>query len=135
MRVILDANVAIAAAAARGLCEAVVELCIERHQMVFCPGLLEEIREKLTRKLKIPPQTAAEFLKVLCSSAEVVNPAEVAPGSCRDPDDLMLLGLAEAGRAEVIITGDKDLLVIKRYAAARILTPREFWELRNKMAT
>jgi len=64
-----------------------------------------------------------------------VNPAEVAPGSCRDPDDLMLLGLAEAGRAEVIITGDKDLLVIKRYAAARILTPREFWELRNKMAT
>jgi putative PIN family toxin of toxin-antitoxin system len=135
MRVILDANVAIAAVAARGLCEAVVELCLERHQLIFCADLLVEIREKLIRKLKVPPPTVAEFLKMLCASAELLEPAVVAKHICRDPDDVMLLGLAETGRADVIITGDKDLLVIESYATARILTPREFWERNKRVAS
>ena len=132
MRVILDANVAIAAVAARGLCEAVVELCLERHHLVLCAGLVEEIREKLTRKLKVPPPTVAAFLGILCAQAALLEPAAVAKPICRDPDDLMLLGLAEAGRADMIITGDKDLLVIKNYRGTRIVTPREFWEQNRK---
>ncbi|MCX6996855.1 MAG: putative toxin-antitoxin system toxin component, PIN family [Kiritimatiellaeota bacterium] len=134
MRVIVDANVAIAAVAARGLCEAVVELCLERHQLIFCADLIVEMREKLTRKLKVPPPTVAEFLKMLCAHAEMLEPAAVARNICRDPDDVMLLGLAEAGHADAIITGDKDLLVIKSYATTRILTPREFWELHKQVA-
>ena len=46
MRVILDANVAIAAVAARGLCEAVVELCLEHHQAILglvVPGMADAI--------------------------------------------------------------------------------------------
>ena len=43
MRVILDSNVAIAAVAGRGLCDAVVELCLERHRLVLCDGIIEEI--------------------------------------------------------------------------------------------
>jgi putative PIN family toxin of toxin-antitoxin system len=94
---------------------------------------VEDIREKLIHKLKVPEPVVEEFIKSLAATAEIIEPAPVPPTICRDPDDVMLLGLAESGRADVIVTGDKDLLILKRHAAARILTPREFWEL-DKLA-
>jgi predicted nucleic acid-binding protein len=40
----------------------------------------------------------------------------------------MVLGLVVPGRVDVIVSGDKDLLVLKKFETARIITPREFWE-------
>jgi uncharacterized protein len=128
VRVILDANVVIAAAASRGLCEAVFELCLERHQMVACEGLLSEVRGKLSRKLRLPPAIVDEYLRLLRDHAEILEPTKVKAGLCRDPTDEMVLGLVIPGRVDVIISGDKDLLVLKQYEAARICAPREFWE-------
>lgn len=128
MRVIIDANVAIAAVASRGLCEALLELCLEHHQVVLCAGILEEIEEKLARKLKVPSSVIADYLHVLRANAEILEPERVEKSVCRDPDDLMVLGLVGPGRAEVIITGDADLLVLERFKTARIVSPRTFWE-------
>jgi predicted nucleic acid-binding protein len=52
-------------------------------------------------------------------------------GSCAggDPDDDWVLATAVAGEADVIVTGDKDLLVLKRYQGIPIVTPRGFLEL------
>ncbi len=132
MRAILDANVAIAAAASRGLCEAIVELCLEHHQLILCEGILDEIAEKLRRKIKVSPPVIAEYVKVLRANALLLEPEHVEKGVCRDPDDLMVLGLVVPGHADAIITGDKDLLVIKTYKNARIITPRAFWESSGK---
>ena len=132
MRVIVDANVAIAGAASRGLCEAIMELCLEHHRIILCKGILKEIEEKLRVKLKVPPVIIADYLKVLRNSAEILEPEPVDKEICRDPDDLMILGLVYPGNADAIVTGDKDLLVIKEYTGARILNPRSFWELNTK---
>ena len=128
MRVVLDANVVIAAVASRGLCEAVVELCLERHQTVTCAGLLSEVSKKLIVKLRVPRAIAEEYVAFFRGNAEVLVPAAVKPGVCRDPGDEMVLGLVEPGRIDVIVTGDKDLLVVKRFGTATIVTPRQFWE-------
>lgn len=129
MRVIIDANVAIAGAASRGLCEAIMELCLEHHRIVLCEGILKEIEEKLRFKLKVPPAIVAEYVRMLRNSAEIFEPEHVDKGICRDPDDLMILGLVYPANADVIITGDKDLLVIPEFKGARIMNPRSFWEL------
>ncbi len=129
MIVVIDANVAIAAAATRGLCEAVLELCLEQHKIVFCEGILTEIEEKLRDKLQLPPPVITEYTQILRSSASILEPAEVEVGICRDPHDLMILGLVEPGQVDSIITGDKDLLVIGAFAGAKILSPRGFWDL------
>ena len=113
MRVVIDANVAIAATAARGLCEAVMELCLEHHEIVLCEGILQEIQEKLTKKIKVHPSIVAEYLKVLRSNAEILEPSNVPANACRDPGDLMILGLVDPGDIDAIITGDKDLLDIR----------------------
>jgi uncharacterized protein len=133
MRVILDSNVIIAAVAARGLCEAVLELCLERHHIILCEAILDEIEEKLSGKIRVSPSVITELQRVLRAYADILEPDEVHSSACRDPDDLKVLGLVVPGNADVIVTGDKDLLVIRTYRGARIMTPRNFWEV-NKQA-
>lgn len=132
MRVVLDANVAIAAAASRGLCEAILELCLEHHNLILCEGILDEIEEKLRLKIRVSPSVIAEYLRVLRNNAEILEPEQVPKAACRDPDDLKILGLVAPGNADVVVTGDKDLLAIKKYKKARIMTPRSFWESNKK---
>jgi putative PIN family toxin of toxin-antitoxin system len=134
MRVIIDSNVAIAAVAARGLCEAVLELCLEHHHLILCEGILREIETKLSTKLKVAPPVIAEFLTLLRHNAEIFKPEKVDRKVCRDPADLMVIGLIAPGNADAVITGDKDLLVIAQYKEARIMTPRAFWETNRNQA-
>ncbi len=62
--------------------------------------------------------------------SQIVEPEELEKQAIRDPDDLKLLGLIAPANADVI--GDKDLLVIKKFKKARIITPRDFWETNKK---
>lgn len=48
---------------------------------------------------------------------------------CRDPSDDKFLECAERAHADLIITGDKDLLALKSYKRTRIVTPAEYLEL------
>lgn len=128
MRVVIDANVAIAAVAARGLCEALFELCLEHHQMVTCKSLNREIETKLIGKLRIPKPVVAQFMAIFKDHARLVEPELVDASACRDPNDLMILGLVRPGHIEAIVTGDKDLLALKHFKGAMIVTPRDFWE-------
>lgn len=45
---------------------------------------------------------------------------------CRDPADRMFLALADAGRADVLVTGDKDLLILQGQTRFVIETPAEY---------
>jgi len=57
---------------------------------------------------------------------------EPAADACRDADDLHVLGLVKSGRADYLITGDDDLLTLKRFGHCRIVTPRQFWSLMQR---
>jgi len=52
------------------------------------------------------------------------NPVPFATDLCRNPDNVKILGLAIAANADCIVTGDKDLLVLKRFQDVPIVTPR-----------
>jgi len=128
MTVLLDANVLISAIAGRGLCEAVVEYCLEEHEIVVSEELIQDVRDKLITKLKVSPTVVEEFCQMLMDNGKSLHAACVPPNACRDPDDLHLLGLADASQAAFRISGDKDLLVLEHYQGARIVTPRQFWD-------
>ena len=127
MRVILDSNIFIAAVASRGLCEAIVELCLERHSLIAGEGILAEVEDKLRNKIKVPSRVVAEYMKFLRQNIELVGPEKLDPKTCRDPNDLMVLGLVVPGDAQAIVTGDKDLLVLESFRGASIINPRAFW--------
>ena len=109
-----------------------MELCLEHHHLILCQGILDEIEQKLRIKIKVSPPVIAEYLKVLRNNAQILEPEEVKKRICRDPDDLMILGLVAPGNADAIVTGDKDLLILKEYKKARIMSPRSFWESNRK---
>jgi putative PIN family toxin of toxin-antitoxin system len=65
---------------------------------------------------------------VLREVAEIVTPIAVAADACRDADDLPVLGTVLAAKADCLVTGDKDLLVLTPFSGHPILSPRQFWQ-------
>ncbi|RLB74861.1 MAG: putative toxin-antitoxin system toxin component, PIN family [Deltaproteobacteria bacterium] len=128
MKIVLDTNVLIAAFITRGVCSDVLEHCVRRHVLVTSEFILNEFCEKLIHKFKYNVNEAEEAVELLRSQMEMVIPARLGTAVCRDPDDDTILGTAIAGEAACIITGDKDLLVIKQFRVIDIVHPSEFAE-------
>jgi putative PIN family toxin of toxin-antitoxin system len=129
MKIILDANVIIAAFAARGLCESIIEVCLSDHEMVLSDDLLDEILRNLRRKIKLPANVVDNIGSLLREHSNLSIPVPLASDICRDPDDTKILGLAIASNADYIVTGDKDLLVLKSFQGIPILSPRSFSDI------
>ncbi len=128
MRVVLDSNVLVAAFATHGLCADVFEHCLYQQTIVISDYLLTEVQRNLCKKIKLPPAKADTVRKFLAGIAEIVKPAKLPKDACRDPRDVKVLGTAVAGKAKVIVSGDQDLLILKKFKTIQILTPRGFWE-------
>ena len=60
--------------------------------------------------------------------ADVIVPAEPAPWPENDPDDRWIMAAAAVGDADVLATGDKEILAASGAVSFPIVTPRGFWE-------
>jgi len=129
MKIVLDANVVIAAFAARGLCESIMEVCLSDHEILLCDELLGEILRNLRLKIKLSAKVVDDIGALLMEQASMIDPLPLSPDICRDPDDVKILGLAVAANANYIVSGDKDLLVLKEFQRIPILNPRAFSNL------
>ena len=129
MKIVLDANVIIAAFAARGLCESIMEVCLSEHEIVLSDDLFDEILRNLRLKIKLPTNIVDNICELLREHANISIPEPLASDVCRDPDDIKILGLAVASNADYIVTGDKDLLILKNFQGIPILNPRSFSDI------
>jgi putative PIN family toxin of toxin-antitoxin system len=98
-----------------------------RYDLVTSPPLLAEYREVLKRprirRLIRDFEGLLHLLRLLEEAETVTQPARLSPRSVRDPKDVMILGTALAGRADLIVSGDQDLLVLRRFRGIPILDP------------
>lgn len=129
MRVCLDTNVLVAAFATRGLCAGVLRLVLVEHDLVIGEVMLTELRRTLTTKFKASAERVEAAEALLREVPIVPRPAEPSPVAIRDPDDRWILATAVAGAADVLVTGNRDLLAVAGDAPLPILEPRAFWEL------
>jgi putative PIN family toxin of toxin-antitoxin system len=127
VRLVLDTNVLIAAFVARGVCHELLEHCQREHALVTSDLILAEFEAKLLQKFKVPPLDAREARELLASSMHPIAPEPLDAAVCRDPDDDWVLVTAVTGRCACLVTGDKDLLVLRRFQAIVVLAPSEFW--------
>jgi len=128
VRITLDSSVLIAAYVTRaGACAELLEEILQHHELVLSDYILDEVRRKLTYKLLLPPRLVARVVQSLARAASMAEPALLSPDACRDPTDLPVLGTAVAGDAELLVSVDNDLLVLKRYTTIDIVRPGEFW--------
>lgn len=99
--------------------------------------LLEEYwrvlqRPKLTGKYGLTQDEIATFLSLLTTVALKVAPSRRLPVTVRDAKDEMVLATALGGKADFLVTGDDDLLVLRddpRLRPLRIVKAKEFLEI------
>lgn len=128
MKIVLDSNVIIAAFVSEGITYRVFSLCLEEHVVYLSDFIVDEVSEKLRKKLKVPAKKVSELEQFLRHTATILAPSYIPVGICRDPDDEHILALARQAGVDLIITGDQDLLVLKKFGRVRMVTPREFYE-------
>ena len=126
MKILLDTNVIIAAFITRGVCSDLLDHCIRHHTLITSEFILNEFQEHLIHKFKYTAEEVREAIDLLRMKMKIVKPKLLKELICRDPDDDMVLGTALAGDVKCIITGDKDLLVLKRFESFDIISPKDF---------
>jgi len=129
MRVFLDTNVLVSGFATRGLSADVVRLVLADHDLLTSDDILAEIRRVLCDKLGVSADTVKDIERFLRRHHVEPTPEADPPVSVRDPDDEPIRAAAIAAEADLLVTGDKDLLdVADQVESLRVMTPRGFWE-------
>ncbi len=123
----LDTNVLVAAVAARGMCAQLLEHVLTHHELAVDDNLLGEVERVLREKIRVPPDRLQGFGALLRGSAVHVGPEALPVTACRDPDDDRILALCRAFAADILVTGDADLLVLHPWEGLPIVAPRDFW--------
>lgn len=138
MRLVIDTNLFISALLANGSLPAhLVALWEERRfDLLTASDQITELA-RVTRYPKLrdrlTPAEAGRLVNRLRDVAVVVKPLP-AVTLCPDPNDNYLLAIAQAGRADFLVTGDKrDLLALGSHEGARILTVRDFLTMHRRL--
>lgn len=129
MKIVLDSNVIISAFATRGLCLSIFELSILTNTVVVSQYILSEVERILKNKIKVPNKIVNKIMNYLKETCEILDYKELPKSVCRDKNDDDIIALALSNNINLIITGDKDLLILKKYKHISIISPKEYWKI------
>lgn len=140
MRVALGTNVLVSALGTRGLCTDVLRVTLLEHDLVISEPVLAELRKTLAKKFRLSADLIGETEALLRAQSTVVTeqPAAIEADvgadvdADVDADDAIILGAAVAGKADVFVTGDAELLALGAKAPLPVVSPRQFWVLLRK---
>lgn len=132
MRVFLDTNVLASALATRGLCSDILREVIRLHELIISDPLLVELNRVLTKKFLVPASLAKEMVHFLQRDTVQVKDGDLLDIRIKDKDDIVILSSAVTGKAELFITGDKEVQSLGRVETMEIINPRAFWDRTRK---
>lgn len=130
MRVVLDTNIVVSAMIWGGLLRRLLDLARDEQVTLFTSSaLLDELAEVLSRDkfnimLTSHDITPAFLMQRYGLLTTLVKPQAI-ERTVRDADDDAVIATAVAAQADIIVTGDNDLLVLNPYEAIQILSPAD----------
>jgi uncharacterized protein len=131
MRAVIDTNVLLSGLMWRGAPHLLLEQ-VRNGPLVLIssPALLAELarvigRTKFDAILARASTSRAQALAQVRELAEVADAPPLPRPVCRDPDDDAVLALAVATQADLIVSGDDDLLSLVSFEGIAILTPAQ----------
>ncbi len=129
MRVVVDTNIFVSILIRPGKALSTFVDYLDQHATIlYSTETLTELVDVMRRRkfdAYTAPEEVAVFVQWLIAAGELVTIDE-APAVSRDPKDDKFLAVALAGRADYLISGDKDLLVLGRIGATPIVSPAAF---------
>ena len=125
MKVVLDTNILISAALKGGLSEQILRLSASKHlSLITSVEILTELSNKLRTKFGWSKTDIDLYLQTLREISDVVHPSNKITLISRDPDDNKILEAALEGKANLIVSIDKDLINLKKYKNIGIIHPK-----------
>lgn len=106
----------------------------KKVRLLFSIELIEEIKATISKpKLKkfFDADSLEEMLLSFKSLIDLV-PVKSKVHVCRDPNDDFLLALSKDGKANYLVTGDKDLLSLAQFGKTNIISFNRFIEIMNE---
>jgi putative PIN family toxin of toxin-antitoxin system len=132
MRCVVDTHVIVSASVfALSVPRQAVEKVLRSSTLLFSDFTMEELQNVLFRSKfdrYVSREERALFLAHLSAAAEFVSLIQLVR-ECRDPKDDQFLEVALNGRADVIVTGDADLLALHPWRETAILSPKDYQDL------
>lgn len=128
MNIVFDTNVILSAFLTEGLSHKVFHSCIGKHKLFISDWILSELRDKLVNKFGVPKTKILKLLSFLKKVCYLIEPKGELVIESRDKKDNPVLLLADYSRADLLITGDKDLLEMVKYMKVKIVNPRYYFE-------
>ena len=132
-RVVLDTNILIIGfISSKGAPAKIINLWREgKLVLVTSKGLIRVLREvlaypRIAKKYKLSKKTVNNYLRGFYLFGVVCRPTEKIRVVKNDPDDDKFIEAAVAGKADFILSGDKHLLVLRKYQGVEILKPGSF---------
>ena len=128
LRIVLDTNIVISGLIWRGAPHQVMlALSDDKFTAYTSYSMVSELTRKLLgtklgRELIKRDISAQQLVMSYTALCEIVSPAPLAQPICRDPDDDAVLACAKAANADLIISGDQDLLVLQAFEGIQIVT-------------
>jgi putative PIN family toxin of toxin-antitoxin system len=131
LKVILDTNVLISSLFWRGPSRHIVDLTIAgKIKAVTSPEILEEVEAVLYEDFpQVPYLRIEETIRDVLSYSQLIIPSAITVKHLRDLKDTKIIACAMSAKADYIVTGDKDLLVLKKYKYIQIVPPKAFLDL------
>ena len=97
-----------------------------RYTVVLSPFIVREFMEKLREKFKVSEAERERIKRTVVRVAEIVQPKTVPVVIADDPDDDHILACAVAGKADILVSGNKHLLRLKEYEGIPMVRPIDF---------
>ena len=132
----MDTNVIISAGLKHGSPPSnAVHLAVKHDLLLKSEATEQELFITLARPrlAVLIPSLFQDWLRDVLDSAELVSISERI-AACRDPKDDKFLEVAVSGRADLIVSGDADLLAINPFRGIPIVTPAAFLEGRRRQS-
>ncbi len=131
LKLVADTNTVVSALLWHGAPHRLFQ-AIESEEISICSSraLIEELaevlaRRKLARAVKASGKSVSGLVAEYRQLVEFVRPRALRRPVGRDPDDEAIIACALAARADLIVSGDQDLLVLKTYRRIRIVNATE----------
>jgi putative PIN family toxin of toxin-antitoxin system len=122
IRVTPDTNVLISALFYYGNERVVLEAAVEgRLQFVLSMEIIDELIRVLEKKFKVDPEFTRDYVLRLNELLDIVTPRKLPGELVRDREDVKIIECAHSGHSDYIVTGDRDLLSLKRYQQTKIV--------------
>lgn len=131
MKVVIDTNIWVSYLIGSLLQDLDEKILSKEIKVVVSEEVLKELSEVSSRpKFKniFTTKRMKELFSLLDGYAIVVSPSQKV-NACRDEKDNFLLEVAIEGKADYLITGDEDLLVMKTFGSTEIIKPKEFEDI------